>query len=102
MMDTFRCVKTLEVYKNILYYGWEGYKYGSHYDFYNEGDSVVDYEWFVMGDISETMDICIDSLQAFGQILIMNIPPDFDFTTKLRRVLIKIKSDLDAGTLIVL
>lgn len=102
LRDTFRCVKTFEVYKSILYYGWEGYKYGSHYDFYNEGDSTVDYEWFVMGDIRETMDICIDSLQAFGPILIMNTPPDFDFTTKLRRVLIKIKSDLEAGAIIVL
>lgn len=38
----------LEMYKNVLYFAWEKYKYGWHSDFWEEGHSMFDYMMFEM------------------------------------------------------
>ena len=36
----------LEAFKNVLFFAWEKYKYGWHSDFWEEGDSMIDYMMF--------------------------------------------------------
>lgn len=36
----------LEIYKVVLYFAWEKYNYGCHSDFWNDGDSMIEYMMF--------------------------------------------------------
>ena len=38
--------KMLKAFKNVLFFAWEKYKYGWHSDFWEEGDSMLDYMMF--------------------------------------------------------
>ena len=42
----FQNNKMLEAFKNVLFCAWEKYKYGWHSDFWEEGDSMIDYMMF--------------------------------------------------------
>ena len=42
----FQNNKKLEAFKNVLFFAWEKYKYGWHSDFWEEGDSMIDYMMF--------------------------------------------------------
>lgn len=42
----FQNNQVIEMYKNVLYFAWEKYKYGWHSDFWKEGDSMVNYMMF--------------------------------------------------------
>ena len=42
----FQNNKMLEAFKNVLCSAWEKYKYGWHSDFWEEGDSMIDYMMF--------------------------------------------------------
>lgn len=42
----FQNNKMLETFKNVLFFAWEKYKYGWHSDFWEEGDSMIDYMMF--------------------------------------------------------
>ena len=42
----FQNNKMLEAFKNVLFFAWEKYKYGWHSDFWEEGDSMIDYMMF--------------------------------------------------------
>ena len=42
----FQNNKMLEAFKNVLFFAGEKYKYGWHSDFWEEGDSMIDYMMF--------------------------------------------------------
>ena len=42
----FQNHKMHEAFKNVLFFAWEKYKYGWHSDFWEEGDSMIDYMMF--------------------------------------------------------
>ena len=42
----FQNNQVIVMYKNVLYFAWEKYKYGWHSDFWKEGDSMVNYMMF--------------------------------------------------------
>lgn len=46
--QAFQNNQVIEMYKNVLYFAWEKYKYGWHSDFWKEGDSMFEYMMFEM------------------------------------------------------
>lgn len=42
----FQNNKMLDAFKNVLFFAWEKYKYGWHSDFWQGGDSMLDYMMF--------------------------------------------------------
>ena len=60
--DSFKIKNILESFKTELYFAWEKYDYGHHSDFWQEGDSNLDYTMFEK-NIKENLKLLINILK---------------------------------------
>jgi len=76
-MRGFELCQMVEIYKCPLLFAWQKYKYGYHFDFWEEGDSMFTYEQFEINMHRNPKDFLDDiittwkansPLQFFGEV----------------------------------
>ncbi|MFI3297879.1 MAG: hypothetical protein R3Y59_09720 [bacterium] len=90
-LQSFQLNKLLEQFKLPLFFAWQRYKYGWHSDFWNEGDSMLEYMLFetdVENSITKLQDI-LNNDSPF-----MCIEKDGTITKTLLSIYYQILSDL--------
>ena len=81
--EVFKFTKTLEIFKNPLLHAWEIYHYGHHHDFWEEGDSMMDYMMYEM-KARNTINQLIDTLVEHS--FFMSLPDGQVLTEQLLKV----------------
>ena len=95
-VNGFQIKESLETFKMPLYFAWQGYKYGWHTDFCEEGDSLFP---FIMFE-TKMKDITIDLIEMLRtESPFASVERDSMITNTLISIYTAFVNDLDNGTI---
>lgn len=89
----------LDMFKNVLFFGWEKYEYGWHSDFWEEGDSMIGYMMFEL-EADKIITDLIEVLVTESPFRMLEV--DGKITSSLISVYRAILQDLRTGNFTIL
>ena len=95
-VNGFQIKESLETFKMPLYFAWQGYKYGWHTDFCEEGDSLFPFMMFEARMREVTMDL-IEMLRTESPFA--GVERNSMITNTLISIYTTFVNDLDNGTI---